>query len=74
MDQEMIYMKRTLSNILICLISLLSIAGGAMLFASRMPENMIWDTAGTVLVLTGAAAMASKIISVVNERKGKKTV
>lgn len=65
------FMKKIVSNIFCVLLSLLSIAGGAVLFVHNFPEDLIWNLSGAVLMFTGTAAIVSKILFAVSAGKGR---
>lgn len=68
-------MKNIISNIFEILFALLSVAGGAVLFVCSLPDDLVWNFAGCVLILAGVAAVASKVAEGLKERKVKgKTV
>lgn len=65
------WMKNRLGSVSTALLSLLCIAGGALLFAHHFPEDLIWNLFGAVLMFTGASAILSKIVMVLHIRKGR---
>lgn len=68
-------MKNILCNIFEILFSLLSVAGGTVLFICSFPDDLVWNFAGGVLILAGIAAVISKAVEGFNKRKVKgKTV
>lgn len=64
-------MKRILSNILCVLLSAFIIAGGVALLVCDLPEDLIWNLFGAVLMFTGISAIFSKIITLLNVRRGR---
>lgn len=52
-------MKYVICRLFCVILSVLSIVGGALLFAKNFPEDIIWNLAGGVLALAGAAAIIS---------------
>lgn len=62
-------MKNILSNIFCTVLSVLSIAGGAVLFVKSFPEDLIWTLAGIVMIIAGTAAILSKITGALSAEK-----